>query len=259
MRTFLLALLAAGLAAAPAQAQVAPPAPAAPAPVPAPAPEPAPPTPAADLAVLQPCGARAARFEGAKGFDVVVTRIGRASIANPLRPLTPETSQVLQVVIAAKPATAYGPDLTALRRGPAPAALETQLGAPIRWENGLPDLPDPLPIVAEDGTPLAALAFRACIDPPAVAAPPVVARGTKGNGQGASKGAGRGNAKGNAKGNAQGNALEAGPADGAPDPSGAGQEPAKAAARRPAKPAPRKDAAPKVPPGFHVPQGAIAE
>ncbi len=255
MRTFLLALLAAGLAAAPAQAQVAPPAPAAPAPVPAPAPEPALPTPAADLAVLQPCGARAARFEGAKGFDVVVTRIGRASIANPLRPLTPETSQVLQVVIAAKPATAYGPDLTALRRGPAPAALETQLGAPIRWENGLPDLPDPLPIVAEDGTPLAALAFRACIDPPAVAAPPVVARGTKGNGQGASKGAGRGNAKGNAK----GNALEAGPADGAPDPSGAGQEPAKAAARRPAKPAPRKDAAPKAPPGFHVPQGAIAE
>ncbi|MFK5595425.1 hypothetical protein ACFZ8E_00210 [Methylobacterium sp. HMF5984] len=255
MRTFLLALLAAGLAAAPAQAQVAPPAPAAPAPVPAPAPEPALPTPAADLAVLQPCGARAARFEGAKGFDVVVTRIGRASIANPLRPLTPEASQVLQVVIAAKPATAYGPDLTALRRGPAPAALETQLGAPIRWENGLPDLPDPLPIVAEDGTPLAALAFRACIDPPAVAAPPVVARGTKGNGQGASKGAGRGNAKGNAK----GNALEAGPADGAPDPSGAGQEPAKAAARRPAKPAPRKDAAPKAPPGFHVPQGAIAE
>ncbi|MCJ2106088.1 hypothetical protein MKK70_12015 [Methylobacterium sp. E-041] len=255
MRTFLLALLAAGLAAAPAQAQVSPPAPAAPAPVPAPAPEPALPTPAADLAVLQPCGARAARFEGAKGFDVVVTRIGRASIANPLRPLTPETSQVLQVVIAAKPATAYGPDLTALRRGPAPAALETQLGAPIRWENGLPDLPDPLPIVAEDGTPLAALAFRACIDPPAVAAPPVVARGTKGNGQGASKGAGRGNAKGNAK----GNALEAGPADGAPDPSGAGQEPAKAAARRPAKPAPRKDAAPKAPPGFHVPQGAIAE
>lgn len=254
MRTFLLALLAAGLAAAPAQAQVAPPVPPAPA-APAPAPEPAPPTPAADLAVLQPCGARAARFEGAKGFDVVVTRIGRASIANPLRPLTPETSQVLQVVIAAKPATAYGPDLTALRRGPAPAALETQLGAPIRWENGLPDLPDPLPIVAEDGTPLAALAFRACIDPPAVAAPPVVARGTKGNGQGAGRGAGRGNAKGNAK----GNALEAGPADGAPDPSGAGQEPAKAAARRPAKPAPRKDAAPKAPPGFHVPQGAIAE
>ena len=241
MRTLLLALLAAGLAAAQARAQDVPP------PLPAPAPEAEPATPAANLDALQPCGARAARYEGAKGFDVAVTRIGRASVANPLRPLTPEISQVLQVVIAAKPATAYGPDLATLRRGPAPAALETQLGAPIRWEAALPALPDPLPVVAEDGTPLASLAFRTCIDPPAVTAPPVAARGTKGNG------------KRDARGSRKGNATETAPADAAANPNEAGKETTPAAVRRPAKPAPRKDAAPKAPPGFHVPQGAIAE
>ena len=249
MRTLLLALLAAGLAAAQARAQDVPP------PLPAPAPEAEPATPAANLDALQPCGARAARYEGAKGFDVAVTRIGRASVANPLRPLTPEISQVLQVVIAAKPATAYGPDLATLRRGPAPAALETQLGAPIRWEAALPALPDPLPIVAEDGTPLASLAFRTCIDPPAVAAPPVAARGTKGNGKRDAKGAEKGAEKGNRK----GNPTETAPADGASNTNEAGKETTPAAVRRPAKPAPRKDAAPKAPPGFHVPQGAIAE
>ncbi len=231
MRALLLTLLTVGLVAGPARSQDAKAPPAmekAP-----PAVEQAPPTPAANLDALQPCGARAARYAGAKGFDVVVTRLGRASVANPLRPLTPEVSQVLQVVIAAKPATAYGPDLTALRRGPAPAALEAQLGAPIRWEAALPDLPDPLPIVAEDGTPLASLAFRACIDPPAVAAPPVAARGTRENGNGNGKGNSKGDRKGAGKGTAQG------------DGNG--------------KPAPRRESAPKAPPGFHVPQGAISE
>lgn len=232
MKALLLALLTVGLVAAPARSQE-PPAPPAP---PAPAAEP-PPTPAANLDALQPCGARAARYEGAKGFDVVVTRIGRASVENPLRPLTPEVSQVLQVVIGAKSATAYGPDLTALRRGPASTALEAQLGAAIRWDAALPALPDPLPIVAEDGTPLAALAFRTCIAPPAVAAPPVSARGTRGNGKGNGKGNGNGNAKGDRKGAGKGTAQ----ADGT------------------GKPAPRRDSAPKAPPGFHVPQGAISE
>ena len=143
--------------------------------------------PAANLSAPQPCGARAARYSGPKGFDLVVMRRGQASVPNPLRPLTPEVTQVLQVAIGGKLATAYGPDLTALRRGTAPNALEAQLGAPIRWEPSLPDLPDPLAIVAEDGTPLASLAFRECVAPPAVRAPPVAARGSKPDPKGTAK------------------------------------------------------------------------
>lgn len=188
------ASLAALLAASPARAQGVQ------------APE-APPTPAANLAVVQPCGARAARYAGAKGFALSVTRIGRASVENPLRPLTPEVTQVLQVVIGAKAATAYGPDLAALRRGPAAGALEAQLGAPVRWEAALPDLPDPLAIVADDGTPLATLAFRDCIDAPVVTAAPAASRDGK----------------------------------------------------SPRRRAPKATAAPKAPPGFQMPQGAIAE
>ena len=162
------------------------------------------PTPAAPVPA-QPCGAKAARYEGENGFGVFVTRLGRATLENPLRPLTPEVTQVLQVTIAGKPATAYGPDLSALRRGGAPAVLQAQLGAPVKWEAALPELPDPLAIVGEDGTPLAALSFRECTDAPAVKAAPE-------------------------------------------------------AARRDRKPAPRAaKTAPKAPPGFSVPQGAIAE
>ncbi|WP_375462670.1 hypothetical protein [uncultured Methylobacterium sp.] len=165
------------------------------------------PTPAA-LVPAQPCGTRAARYAGERDFEVFVTRLGRASLENPLRPLTPEVTQVLQVTIAGKLATAYGPDLTALRRGAAPAALEAQLGTAIRWEAALPALPDPLAIVAEDGAPLATLAFRDCAEPPAVKAPPAAARKDR-----------------------------AGP-------------------RARAASAPK---VPKAPPGFSVPQGAIAE
>ncbi|WP_375457348.1 hypothetical protein [uncultured Methylobacterium sp.] len=215
---FRAAWLAAGLAAGPARAQGVPPPAQAPAAQTLPGQEP--PTAAANLAALQPCGARAARYEGEKGFGIFVTRIGRVRVDNPLRPLTPEVTQVLQVVIGARPATAYGPDLTTLRRGGAPGALEAQLGAPIRWEAALPDLPDPLAIVAEDGAPLATLAFRACTEAPAVKAPPVAARR---------------DGKGDGKRNAEG--------DGKPPP------------RKGA----RATAAPKAPPGFQVPQGAIAE
>ena len=155
----MLALLAAPAAlAAPASqppAQV-PPAPVAPAPAePAPAPDP---TPAAAPPAEQPCGTRAARYEGGKGFTMVVTRAGQVKTTNPLRPLTPEVNEVLQVVIAGKVATAYGPDFTSLRRGTAPATIEAMLGGPIRWEPSLPTL--------------AQLAFRACEDPPAVKAAP---------------------------------------------------------------------------------------
>lgn len=163
------------------------------------------PTPAAQAPGMQPCGVKAARYEGETGFGVFVTRLGRATLENPLRPLTPEVTQVLQVTIAGKPATAYGPDLSALRRGGALPALQAQLGAPVKWEPALPELPDPLAIVGEDGTPLAALRFRECTDAPAVKAAPE-------------------------------------------------------AARRDRKAAPRAArTAPKAPPGFSVPQGAIAE
>ncbi|MBE7246270.1 MAG: hypothetical protein INR63_15080 [Actinomycetospora chiangmaiensis] len=165
----------------------------------------APPTPAPAPAVEQPCGSRAARFENGKGFKMVITRAGEIRTTNPLRPLTPEVNEVLQVVIAGKVATAYGPDFTTLRRGSAPAGVEAMLGGPIRWQAALPALPDPIAIVTEEGTPLAQLAFKACEEPPAVKAPKAEAR-------------------------------------------------KKAPARRAAP-----KAAEKTPPGFSMPQGAIAE
>lgn len=170
------------------------------------------------------CGAQAARFEGGKGFEVFVTRVGRAQVENPLRPLTPETTEVLLVAIGGKLATAYGPDLSALRRGGPPGAIEAQLGTSIRWQETLPPLPDPLSIVSEDGRPLVRLGFRECTEAPAVKAPPVAAP------------------------------KEAKPArsaktrEAAPKPEG--ETPA---ARGQAR------AAPKVPPGFSLPQGAIGE
>ena len=167
----LIALLAVqGALAAPA---TKPPAvPEAPAPAPAPDPTPTPdPVPVAGP-VTQPCGARAARYESGKGFNIVVTRSGQVRTTNPLRPLTPEVNEVLQVVIAGKVATAYGPDFATLRRGTAPAAIEAMLGGPIRWQPALPTLPDPIAIVTEEGATLAQLTFRACEDPPAVKAAP---------------------------------------------------------------------------------------
>lgn len=186
--------------AGPAVAPVAPPAavPAADPPI-----SPAPAAPPQE----QPCGAAAARFESGKGFKMVITRAGRISTTNPLRPLTPEVNEVLQVVIGRKVATAYGPDFTTLRRGSAPAAVEAMLGGPIRWQATLPVLPDPIVIVNEEGAALAQLSFRACETPPAVKAPPKV----------------------------------------------------EARKKAPAKRAAPKAAAEKTPPGFSMPQGAIAE
>ncbi|MBP1182222.1 hypothetical protein [Methylobacterium sp. PvR107] len=212
MRAFAWLLLAgaACLTAVPAQPSLAQTAPASAAP--SPAPDPATPQvgtspPAAAPPVEQPCGARAARFEGAKGFKMVVIRAGQVQTTNPLRPLTPEVNEVLLVVVAGKVATAYGPDFSTLRRGSAPAAIEAMLGGPIRWQAALPTLPDPIAIVSEEGSPLAQLAFRACEDPPAVkTAPKPVAR-----------------------------------------------------KKSPARHAAPKAAAEKTPPGFSMPQGAIAE
>ncbi|MGT2480198.1 hypothetical protein ACU4GR_18215 [Methylobacterium oryzae CBMB20] len=137
------------------------------------APQAASPTPAAGPTLEQPCGTQAARFESAKGFKMVITRAGQVRTTNPLRPLTPEVNEVLQVVIAGKVATAYGPDFATLRRGGAASGIEAMLGSPIHWEPTLPTFPDPIAIVTEEGTPLAQLTFRACEAPPAVKAPKV--------------------------------------------------------------------------------------
>ncbi|MGU3418119.1 hypothetical protein [Methylobacterium sp. D54C] len=195
--------------AAPAQVAPAPAAPAATAPPGQAAPQAASPTPAAGPTLEQPCGTQAARFESAKGFKMVITRAGQVRTTNPLRPLTPEVNEVLQVVIAGKVATAYGPDFTTLRRGGAASGVEAMLGSPIHWEPTLPTFPDPIAIVSEEGTPLAQLTFRACEAPPAVKAPKVPK--------------------------------------------------AEARKKAPRQAAPKAAAAPKTPPGFSMPQGAIAE
>ncbi|AWN41021.1 hypothetical protein DK389_11410 [Methylobacterium durans] len=208
----------------------------APAPVTAPAPAPVA-TPAAGPAP-GPCGAQAARYEGQKGFALFVTRKGRAEVENPLLPLTPEVTQVLQVVIGAKLATAYGPDLAALRRGSAPAVLEAQLGGPIRWESSLPALPDPITIVSEAGETLASLSFRGCAEAPAVKAAPEAKVKEPAKGQPPRRAAAKPEGEGGAAG-----AVNEGPA---PAPKA---RPREKAAGKPA---------PQTPP-FGLPQGAIAE
>lgn len=143
-----------------------------PAPPPLTAAAPPPPAqPRPDLTVA--CAEKAALYEGPNNFSVWVTRTGLLVVENPLRPLTPETSRVLQVVIAGKAATAYGPDLFALRRGGAPAALEGATGGSIRWDATPTPLPDTLNVVSDAGQPLAQLAFQSCGEAPALKAPPV--------------------------------------------------------------------------------------
>ncbi|WP_298963311.1 hypothetical protein [uncultured Methylobacterium sp.] len=128
------------------------------------------PDPSAEAPVA--CGARAARYAASKGLSLWVARRGTMTFENPLRPLSPEVLQVLQVTIRNKPATAYGPDLDSLRRGASPAALEAQYGAPVKWSGELEGLPASLRILADDGAAvLAQLRFEACGDAPKVAEP----------------------------------------------------------------------------------------
>ncbi|GJD55303.1 hypothetical protein [Methylobacterium dankookense] len=227
-----------------APVQASPPEPAPPPPAPAPPPEPVPapaPAPRTDKAppdatfAAPPslaCGPKAARYEGEKGFQLFVTRAGRAEVENALRPLTPEVTQVLQVTIGSKVATAYGPDLDALRRGGPPSAIEARLGTAIKWQDGLPALPDPLAIVGEDGQPLARLGFRECTEAPPVQAPPPAA--------------------------IRKDPKEAKPQRNAAKPRDPDAQRAEGEAH-PAKAAPKPKPGPKVPPGFTLPQGAIAE
>ena len=135
-----------------------------PAPAANPAPIAAPPAAATNFAappvVCEPD--QAVRYQGAKNVDLWVTRSGTITIDNPLRPLTPDVTRVLQVVVAGKVATAYGPDLLSLRRGASPATLEGTIGGKIQWNPSLVALPDSLPINTETSEPLAELRFREC-------------------------------------------------------------------------------------------------
>ena len=169
------------------------------------------------------CEAQAARYEGGKGFSALVIRAGEVKVDNPLRPLTPDLTHVLEVVIGGKRASAYGPDYASLRRGGPPGAMQASLGAPIRWEAAMPALPDSLGIVADDGTALATLAFRAC-EPQPTLAPEPAPKVAKTPAAAAGKGAGKA---------------------------------ARAAKTAPNKTAPK--AAEKTPGGFTMPSGAIAE
>lgn len=192
---------------------------------------------------------QAPEFAGPKGFRLFVTRQGTMTWSNPLRPLSPETVQVLQVVIRNKLATAYGPDLSGLRRGPSPAALEAQNGATIQWAGSPDTLPPTLRIVADDGSQiLAELAFQACGDTPKVAEPkapkPVPA---------ARKSAPKSKIE-----KADAPKPEGGQAEGA-DPAAEAPKPAPARAARPKREkAAAPDSAPsRTPGGLVLPQGAI--
>jgi hypothetical protein len=203
---------------------------------------------------VEPCDGQAARFESEKGFALSVIRVGEVRITNALRPLTPDVTQVLEVVIAGKRATAYGPDFGSLRRGGPPRAMQALLGGPIQWEATLPSLPGFLGIVTDDGSPLADLTFKGCEAPPAAAPePPPVAE---------KKGARPKGTKGAAKAGAQNSAQDGSPQEavlsGAEATGGAGKsrpKPVREAAPQPGG----KPPAPKTPSGFSLPQGALPE
>ncbi|MGY2049884.1 hypothetical protein [Methylobacterium sp. JK268] len=168
---------------------------------------------------------QAAEYAGPKGMVLWVTRRGTLKRENPLRPLTPDDLQVLEVVIRNKAATALGPDLDTLRRGAAPASLEAQSGAKIQWLDHLEGLPATLRILEDEGAGLvAALPFRGCGEAPKVAAPNVARPAAK-------------------------------PRAGKPRPADAKSADSKSAepGAGPAKPAP----AARTPGGFTLPQGAI--
>ena len=91
----------------------------------------------------------------------MVTRRGYLDEVNPLTPAI--RLQVLQVSIAGKAATAYGPGFQALRRGPGPEQLERTMDAAIAWEQALGSLPSTMIILAEEGPAVVAkLRFKTC-------------------------------------------------------------------------------------------------
>jgi hypothetical protein len=105
-----------------------------------------------------------ASYSAGAGPDVRVTRRGYLDEINPLRPAAHgHRVQVLQVSIAGKTATAYGPGFQAMHRGPGPKQLEQTMDAGITWERALGPLPSTIVIVAEDGPEvIARLQFQTC-------------------------------------------------------------------------------------------------
>jgi hypothetical protein len=105
-----------------------------------------------------------ASYSAGAGPDVRVTRRGYLDEINPLRHATHvHRMQVLQVSIAGKTATAYGPGFQAMHRGPAPKQLEQTMDAAITWGQALGTLPSMIVIVAEDGPEvIARLQFQTC-------------------------------------------------------------------------------------------------
>ena len=112
--------------------------------------------------------AGSASYSAGAGPDVVVTRQGYLDEVNPLTPATHvDRVQVLQVSIAGKTATAYGPGFQAMRRGPGPEQLEQTMRAAITWEKALGTLPSTMIILAEDGPEaVAKLRFKTCTAAP---------------------------------------------------------------------------------------------
>jgi hypothetical protein len=115
------------------------------------------------------CGAAAALYAAPGGFKLWVVRRGTMVQTNPLRPLSEgPPAVVLEVDIAGRKATAYGPDYASLVRGGPPEQLEQGNGTPIKWESAGKAFPPTLQIVADDTSEvLAKLAFKECGRPPA--------------------------------------------------------------------------------------------
>jgi hypothetical protein len=110
------------------------------------------------------CVGSSAIYWAGSGPRVHVLRRGAVSEQKPLEPKSvPRESVVLEVLINAKAATAFGPSFDEMRRGGPPRQLEEETGSPIRWSSDLAGLPLTLKIIAEDGPQVVArLGFEGC-------------------------------------------------------------------------------------------------
>lgn len=113
------------------------------------------------------CGSKAALYGGEQAFQMWVTRRGRITAANSLRPGSPDEVIILQLLIRGNVATAYGPDFSRMLRGGPPDRVQELHAAPIRWETTNDGLPETVQIVSEDSSDvLARLRFKECGSPP---------------------------------------------------------------------------------------------
>jgi hypothetical protein len=81
--------------------------------------------------------------------------------------LTKQNVIVLDVIIAGKPATAYGPDYLSMLRGGPLDELQKGLGQPVTWEATNDGMPELIRIVSDDQSQvLTELRFKECSDIP---------------------------------------------------------------------------------------------